>query len=90
MSEINTIKINEVEYVRADSVVNQTANKYDGMKYVICRTYSAGVFAGYLEAKRAHDVSVSELVSFQISSPTQKEFKRSENTLRLRNRGFDV
>ena len=46
--------------------------------------------AAYLEAKLAHDVSVSELVSFQISNPTQKEFKRSENTLRLRNRGFDV
>jgi len=44
----------------------------------------------YLEAKLAHDVSVSELVSFQISNPTPKEFKRSENTLRLRNRGLDV
>lgn len=44
----------------------------------------------YLNAKRAHDISVSELVSFQISNPTPKEFKRSENTLRLRNRGLDV
>lgn len=46
--------------------------------------------AAYLEAKSAHDISISELVSFQISSPTQKEFKRSENTMRLRNRGLDV
>jgi hypothetical protein len=56
MSEISLIKINEVEYVRADSVVNQTANKYDGMKYVICRTYSAGVFAGYLESRNGQEV----------------------------------
>ena len=44
----------------------------------------------YLDAKRAHDISISELVSFQISNPTPKEFKRSENTLRLRNRGLDI
>jgi len=46
--------------------------------------------SAYLAAKDAHDVSVCELVSFQISNPTPKEFKRSENTLRLRNRGLDI
>jgi len=44
----------------------------------------------YFDAKRAHDISVSELVAFQISNPTPKEFKRSENILRLRNRGLDA
>jgi len=29
-------------------------------------------------------------VSFEIANPTQKEFKRAQNTLRLRNRGLDV
>ena len=50
MSEPVTIKINEVEYVRKDSL-NQTASTYNGMPYVIVRTYSAGVFAGFLESR---------------------------------------
>ena len=50
MSEPNTIKINEIEYVRKDTL-NQTANTYNGMPYVIVRTYSAGVFSGYLESR---------------------------------------
>ncbi len=44
----NTITIDGVDYVRADSVVSPKAESLEGMKYVICRTYSAGVFAGYL------------------------------------------
>jgi hypothetical protein len=28
-------------------------------KYVICRTYSAGVFAGYLESKKGQEVILS-------------------------------
>lgn len=47
MSKVKTIKIDDVEYVRADSLpVN--ADTRDGMEYVLIRTYSAGVFAGYL------------------------------------------
>ena len=44
-----TITIDDVKYIRADSVV-QSAPTKDGMKYVIVRTYSAGVFAGYIES----------------------------------------
>lgn len=44
------IVINGVEYVPASSVQqNMKAKDLKGMKYVICRTSSAGVFAGYLE-----------------------------------------
>lgn len=43
------ITINGVEYVPV------TATQ-DGMKYVIVRTYSAGVFAGYLESKNGKEV----------------------------------
>ena len=53
--EPTTIKINEVEYVRKDSLPN-LAPKKDGMEYVICRTYSAGVFAGYLESRNGQEV----------------------------------
>ena len=55
MSEPNTIKINEIEYVRKDTL-NQTASTYNGMPYVIVRTYSAGVFAGYLESRKDKEV----------------------------------
>lgn len=45
------IKIDEVEYVRRD-----TAQK----PYVIVRTYSAGVFAGYLETRRGQEVVMKQ------------------------------
>ena len=53
--EPNTIKINEIEYVRKDTL-NQTASSFNGMPYVIVRTYSAGVFAGYLESRKDKEV----------------------------------
>jgi len=55
MSKPNTLKIDEIEYVRKDSI-DKPAQELDGMKYVICRTYSAGVFAGYLESKDGQEV----------------------------------
>lgn len=55
MDEITTIKVNEVEYVRKDQL-NQPAQSYNDMPYVIVRTYSAGVFAGYLESRTGKEV----------------------------------
>jgi hypothetical protein len=43
-----TMKIDDVEYIRKDSVTEQAPIK-DGLKYVIIRADRAGVFAGYLE-----------------------------------------
>ena len=57
MSKPESIKIDEVEYVRKDSV-SQCAKKLDGMDYVIVRTYSAGVFAGYLARRNQKEVSL--------------------------------
>ena len=49
----DSITLNGVEYVRKDSVKGQCekAKTLNGKPYVVIRTYSAGVFAGYL-AKR--------------------------------------
>ena len=47
MSEPDTIKINNVEYVRADEAT-KLAPETDGMKYCVIRTYSAGVHIGYV------------------------------------------
>ena len=53
--ESTTIKIDDVEYVRKDSVSKQEADKLDGMPYRIVRTYSAGVFAGYVEKREGKE-----------------------------------
>lgn len=48
----NEIEINGKKYVLKDSIKqsnNQSAKTLKGKKYVIARTYSAGVFAGYLD-----------------------------------------
>ena len=47
-TELKEISINCVKYVPKDCI-EEKAETMDGMKYVIVRTYSAGVFAGYLE-----------------------------------------
>ena len=50
MNQPETIKIDEVEYVRKDSI-GEKATKLDGMDYVIIRSYDAGCFAGYLKSE---------------------------------------
>ena len=50
MSKPQTIKIDDTEYVRADSV-NAPAETLDGKPFVIIRSYGAGVFAGYLVSR---------------------------------------
>ena len=57
MSEPKTIKIDEVEYVRKDSLT-KNAEKMDGLEYVIVRTTSAGVFAGYLKIRDGKEVTL--------------------------------
>ena len=54
-ANIDTIEINGVEYVRADRNFNE-AEQFEEMDYVIVRTYSAGVFAGYLEKRTGQEV----------------------------------
>ena len=44
-----TISINGIEYVKKESVCHK-AESINDMPYVIVRTYSAGVFAGYLKS----------------------------------------
>lgn len=50
------ITLNGKIYVDKDSIQNQPAESFDGMRYVIVRTYSAGVFAGYLESRNGQEV----------------------------------
>ena len=58
-TEVTTMTVNGVEYIRADSVkTNQPAVSLDGLDYVIVRTYSAGVFAGYLKKREGKEVEL--------------------------------
>jgi len=50
-----TIKIDNVEYVRKDSI-NEKVAPVDGMEYKIVRGQSTGVFAGYVEKRDGQEV----------------------------------
>jgi hypothetical protein len=55
MSKPTTIKIDDVEYVRKDLAASP-APALEGKRYVIVRTFSAGVFAGYLDSRNGQEV----------------------------------
>jgi len=85
--DVKEITINGVNYVPKDS--QKTAETMDGKKYIICRTYSAGVFAGYLESRNGQEVvlrkarriwywsgaaSLSQLATDGTSNPKECKF----------------
>ena len=55
MGTPETIKIDEVEYVRKDSLLEKSES-LNGLDYKIVRTQSAGVFAGYVESRNGQEV----------------------------------
>ena len=55
-TDVKEISINGVSYVPKDSIVSEPAEKLNDMDYVIVRTYSAGVFAGYVESRNGQEV----------------------------------
>ena len=57
MSKPNSITIDDVQYIRADSVID-SATKYNNMPYCIIRTHSAGVFAGYVASRDGQEVTL--------------------------------
>lgn len=52
--EIKEVNINGVTYIKKDSV-SEMPPKLDGMEYCMVRTYSAGVFAGYIESRNGKE-----------------------------------
>jgi hypothetical protein len=97
VSAPTTIKIDEVEYIRRDTVA-QEAPSLDGLPYRIVRTYSAGVFAGYLESRNGREVvmrrarrlyiwngaaSLSELAQRGTSKPKECKFPCAVDQIEL-------
>lgn len=57
-TDINEIEVNGVEYVRKDAI--KTIDKPTG-DYVVVRTYSAGVHAGYLKSRDGKEVVLTNV-----------------------------
>lgn len=57
MTKLKKIVIDGIEYL-PESKASPKAKKLKGMKYVIVRTFSAGVFAGYLKKKEGKEVTL--------------------------------
>ena len=57
MSKPEVISIDGTEYVRKDSQ-KSLAPQHDGLEAVIVRTYSAGVFYGYLKSRSGKEVTL--------------------------------
>lgn len=57
--EKDKIIVDGVEYVRADSIQNNAlATELNEMPYCMVRTFSAGVFAGYLESREGKEATL--------------------------------
>jgi len=93
-----SIVIDGIEYIPADEAKLVDAKKLKGMKYVIVRTYSAGVHAGYLEKKEGQNVilksarrlwywdgaaSLSQLAMEGVSKPENCKFPCEVDTIEL-------
>ena len=100
-TSVNEISINGVDYVRKDSVkTSEPAVSTDGLPYCIVRTYSAGVFAGYvkeqdggngvvLNARRLHywngAASLSQLSQEGVTKPAECRFPMEMPSVTLTN-----
>ena len=86
--KINVISINGVDYVPATEVKTMAFNA-EGKPYQIVRTYSSGVFAGYIESRNGREVvmrnarrlwmwagaaSLSQLAMEGTSKPSECKF----------------
>jgi hypothetical protein len=57
MSKPETMMIDDVKYVRADSI-NNIADPVDGMQYCIIRCRNAGVHAGFVKERNGAEVTL--------------------------------
>lgn len=80
----NVLTLNGVEYVKKDSY--SPAQSIDGLPYCIVRTYSAGVFAGYLKERDGKEGTVLQARRLHywdgaasLSQLSQEGVKKPEN-----------
>lgn len=95
--DLSEIVVNGVKYVPEDNV-SCNAEPLDGMPYQIVRTYSAGVFAGYVSSRNGTEVvlkkarrlwywvgaaSLSQLAEEGSSNPKECKFPCEVSTITL-------
>ena len=95
-TEVTELTINGIIYVPKDSLAEIVNEK--GIPYVLCRTYSAGVFAGLLESRNGQEVimrnarriwywtgaaSLSELSVHGTKTPNTCKFPCAVNKIEL-------
>lgn len=88
---METITINEEEWVKKSTIpeTHEMSCDLDGLPYCIVRTYSAGVFAGYLKERNGKEAivikarrlwywegaaSLSELAMHGVAAPDKCKF----------------
>lgn len=94
------ITIDGTVYVPKGSETNKPAKSLKGLKYVIVRTYSAGVFAGYLKDLKGQEgtvlqarriwywkgaASLSQLAVDGTSEPNECKFPCEVESIQLTN-----
>ena len=94
---VKTIKIDDIEYVRKEDI-EEKAKEFEGMQYKIIRTYSAGVFAGYIESKNGKEVvirkarrlwswsgaaSLSQLANEGVKNPEECKFAQEVDRIEV-------
>ena len=96
--DAETISVNGVEYIPKSQIVNKMEPTLEGKKYVIVRTQSAGVFAGYLDSRTGQEVvllkarrlwywdgaaSLSQLAIDGVSKPKSCKFPEEVSKVEL-------
>ena len=61
MNKPKTITLDDIEYIRVTDIKAES-QKVDGMQWVIVRTYSAGVHAGYLKSRNGKEVVLIQAI----------------------------
>ena len=97
-ADVKSLTVNGVEYVVKGSEANVKAENFEGMEYKIVRTYSAGVFAGYVESRDGQEVvlrkarriwfwdgaaSLSQLAEEGTKKPENCKFPQEVNKIEL-------
>ncbi len=94
-----SIMVDGIKYIpETETVSNIPATSFKGLKYVIVRTYSAGVFAGYLKSHKGQEVmllkarrlwawygaaSLSQLAMEGVSKPNDCKFPCEVENVKL-------
>jgi hypothetical protein len=96
-ANVSEMVINGIVYV-PKGTEKEMAGKRDGLKYVIVRTCSAGVFAGYIESKQGQEVvlrnarrlwmwvgaaSLSQLAIDGVAKPKECKFPEAVDKVEL-------